>query len=143
MEPILQDMYDIMRCQAQYRAGYMEQFGLKSCHANYLLTLCAEPGISQEQLARRVYANKSNIARQLAVLEEAGYVRRESDGSDRRVMRVYPTEKAQSLLPLIEEKQAVWDACVTGFLSAEELEQARYLLEAMKHQAVAFWERER
>lgn len=140
MDTILQDMHAIMRCQAQYRQSYMEQFGLKGCHAHYLMALCAEPGISQEQLTRRIYANKSNVARQLAVLEEAGYVRRESDGADKRVLRVYPTQKAQDLLPLILEKQALWARFVTEALSEAELEQAAAILGKMKRRADTFLE---
>ena len=140
MDTILQDMHAIMRCQAQYRQSYMEQFGLKGCHAHYLMALCAEPGISQEQLTRRIYANKSNVARQLAVLEEAGYVRRESDGADKRVLRVYPTQKALDLLPLILEKQALWARFVTEALSEAELEQAAAILGKMKRRADTFLE---
>lgn len=140
MDAILQDMHAVMRCQAQYRQSYMEQFGLKSCHAHYLMALCAEPGISQEQLARRIYANKSNVARQLAALEESGYVRRDSDGADKRVLRVYPTQKARELLPLILEKQARWEHFVTEPLSETELEQAAAILAKLKSRAEAFLE---
>ena len=142
MQEITDAMHDIMRCRAQYRTGYMEQFGLKGCHANYILALCEEPGSSQEQLARRIYADKSNIARQIAVLEENGYAHRQVDAEDKRVQRVYPTEKAQELLPLIREKQELWDNFITSCLTAEELTQANAVLRKMKRRADIFRERE-
>lgn len=142
MNIITKDMHDITRCQAQYRASYMEPFELRGPHANYLMALCTEPGISQEQLGRQIYANKSNIARQVSVLEEKGYVYRECDAKDKRILHVYPTEKAKELLPLILKKQEEWDNFITKNLTEEELAQARTILQRMKHQADAFMERE-
>ena len=37
------------------------------------------PGISQKLLGQLIFVNKSNVARQLAVLEEKGYVRRQNE----------------------------------------------------------------
>ena len=62
-----------------------------------------EQGMTQEQLARRIYQNKSSVARQLAVLEEAGFVRRVCCDSDRRVTELYPTERAKAALPEIRQ----------------------------------------
>lgn len=142
MNTITKAMHDIARCQMRHRADYMEQFGLKGCHANYITVLCEEPGISQEQLAKRIYANKSNIARQIAVLEENGYVCRENDTADKRTLHVYPTEKALELLPLIQKKQDEWDNFVTKDLTEEEISHARTILQKMKTQADLFLERE-
>lgn len=142
MNLIVKTMHDIDRCQMRHKSDYMGQFDLKGFHANYIAALCEEPGISQEQLTKRLYANKSNIARQIAVLEENGYVRRENDAADKRLLHVYPTEKALELLPLIREKQDEWDNFVTKDLTAEEIAQARLILQKIKRQADAFTERE-
>ena len=75
MSLFMRELDSIARCAAQYRAEQLAPLGLKSCHASYLLEICSCPGISQEQLARRTYFSKSSVARQLAVLEEAGFVR--------------------------------------------------------------------
>lgn len=142
MNIITKNMHDITRCQAQYRTGYMEAFELRGHHAGYLMALCAEPGISQEQLGRRVYANKSNIARQIAVLEEKGYVYRVSDEKDKRILHVFPTEQAKEILPLIQKKQEEWDNFITRDLTSEELAQIRKILQKMKHRADEFMERD-
>lgn len=135
-------MYDIVRCQMNHRAKFMEKFGLKGFHSNYIVSLCAEPGISQEQLTRRINANKSNVARQLAVLEESGYVIRKTDSEDKRIYRVYPTEKAKAILPLIEAKKSEWEKFVTLGLSSEEKQQITTLLEKIKQRADSFTEDE-
>ena len=96
MSLLMGELDSIARCAAQYRSERLAALGLKSCHASYLMGICDCPGISQEQLARRIYQNKSSVARQLAVLEEAGFVRRVCCDSDRRVTELYPTEQAEA-----------------------------------------------
>ena len=103
MSLLMGELDSIARCAAQYRSERLAALGLKSCHASYLMGICDCPGISQEQLARRIYQNKSSVARQLAVLEEAGFVRRVCCDSDRRVTELYPTERAKAALPEIRQ----------------------------------------
>ena len=50
MSQIIRDITEIARCGAQYRPEVLAPLGLKSCHASYLLAICANPGISQINL---------------------------------------------------------------------------------------------
>ncbi|MFR8335092.1 MAG: hypothetical protein ACLU9S_24200 [Oscillospiraceae bacterium] len=59
MSLLMGELDSIARCAAQYRSERLAALGLKSCHASYLMGICDCPGISQEQLARRIYQNKS------------------------------------------------------------------------------------
>ena len=135
MYTITKRMNDLVRCMNRYRAEQLAPLELKSCHAGYLLEICACPGISQEQLSRRIYANKSNVARQLATLEESGYVERRPGEEDRRVMEVYPTEKALAALPKIQEIMDHWEREVAGSLSDQERKRLTALLEDMTRRA--------
>ena len=140
MYTITTHMNNLIRCMNQYRTELLAPMALKSCHASYLLEICACPGISQEQLARRIYINKSNVARQLAILEENGYVTRRPGEEDRRVMRVYPTEKAQVALPRIQEIMGNWEEAVAVGLTEVEREKLSALLEDMTRRASALLE---
>ena len=108
MSQIIRDITEIARCGAQFRLDQLSPMGLKSCHASYLAQICACPGISQDGLARKIYINKSNVARQAVVLEEEGYIIRRPSEADKRVMELYPTEKAQEVLPKIMEIFTSW-----------------------------------
>ena len=99
MSQIVRDMTEIARCGVQYRSDKLAPLGLKSCHASYLTEICENPGISQDKLARRICINKSNVARQVAALEEDGFVLRKPSEADKRVMELYPTEKTLELKP--------------------------------------------
>lgn len=122
----------IARCAAQYRTEMLAPLGLKSCHASYLLQICKNPGISQEQLARRIYFNKSSVARQLAVLEEAGFIRRTTSETDRRVTQLFPTDKAIALLPQIRQVLLDWEDLITRGLSPQEQTALREMLLKLK-----------
>lgn len=140
MSQLIRDMTEITRCGAQYRLDHLSPMGLKGCHASYLTEICAQPGISQEQLARRICINKSNVARQVAVLEEEGFVLRRPAPADKRVLEVYPTEKALTLLPQIENILFLWEECIAGDLTAQEQAILEKLLSRMKEKAVKYME---
>ena len=140
MTQIIRDMLEISRCGVQYRSDNLAQFGLKSIHASYLTEICAYPGISQDRLARIICINKSNVARQVAVLEEDGFVRRVPSAADKRVMELYPTEKTLEILPRINEMLMCWENCITHDLTEEEKELLSALLRKMSSRASGYME---
>ena len=140
MSQIIRDMLEISRCGAQYRSDNLAQFGLKSIHASYLTEICANPGISQDRLAKLIFINKSNVARQVAVLEEDGFVRRVPSAADKRVMELYPTEKTLEILPQINQMLLCWENCITHDLSEEEKELLTALLAKMSGRAARYME---
>ena len=135
MSQIIRDITEIARCGAEYRTETLAPMGLKSCHASYLIEICARPGISQDQLAARICINKSNVARQAAILEEDGFVTRTPSQQDKRIMQLYPTQKTLDLLPSISPILRQWEACLTADVSEEELVILEKVLARMKDKA--------
>ena len=140
MSQIIRDMLEISRCGVQYRSDNLAQYGLKSIHASYLTEICANPGISQDRLAKLIFINKSNVARQVAVLEEEGFVRRVPSAADKRVMELYPTEKTLKIVPQINQMLLCWENCITHDLSEEEKELLTALLGKMSSRAARYME---
>ena len=135
MSQIIRDMTEIARCGAQYKADRLVPLGLKGCHASYLTEICANPDISQDQLAKRICINKSNVARQAATLEEEGFLTRIPSPTDKRIMELHPTEKTLELLPEISTVLKGWEALITDGVTAEELDQLAALVAKMKAHA--------
>lgn len=140
MSQIIRDITELTRCGSQYRLDQLSPMGLKACHASYLTEICDCPGISQDGLARRICINKSNVARQAAVLEEEGFITRTPSPADKRVMELYPTQKALDLLPQIQSILTCWEECITHDLTEEEKDQISVLLARMKVRAAAYME---
>lgn len=125
----------ISRCATAYRAAMLKDTGLMGAHHGYIMTLCRNPGISQEQIAKRIYINKSNVTRHLAQLEKNGYVERRQSDADRRVTLVYPTQRAYDILPRVQEVSRSWNAYLTSDFSDEEMEQFYAMLEKLTKRA--------
>ena len=122
MHPFMRQINIISRCATMYRDRALSDTGLAGCHTPYMLALYRIPGCTQEELARDLNVNKSSVARQLAVLEERGFIRREPSPGDRRSQLVYPTQKALDLQPRILQVLYEWNAYLTGELTPEEQE---------------------
>lgn len=134
--------YVINRCTNLYRAEALKDTDLEQNHHRYLFSICRHPGISQEELARRVYVNKSNVTRNLTYLESCGYVERRQSEDDKRVTLVYPTEKAVETLPMLRAISLGWDDLVTEDLTEEELESFKSMLARVAEKASALIDRE-
>ena len=126
------------RCSQLYRSERLAEVGLNGGQYVYISNVCRNPGISQEQMSRQILINKSNVARQLASLEQNGFVHREPDAKDRRVMRVYPTERAMEVYPYIQQVLADWRHYLTEDFTDEEREQLDSLLERVLEKAAAY-----
>jgi DNA-binding MarR family transcriptional regulator len=137
MSQLVKDITEVARCGAQYRADRLASMGLKGCHASYLEEICADPGISQDKLAQRIFINKSNVARQIVVLEEDGFVTRTPSQSDKRIMELYPTEKTRQLLPQIKQILNSFEDWLTQDLTEQEAAIVANALVKMKARASA------
>lgn len=140
MSQMNSDILHIYRCGVQFRNEQVAQFGLKGVHIGYLTRICADPGISQEQLAQKMCINKSNVARQAAVLEEAGYITRRPSEGDKRVLQLYPAEKALELLPRLRQIVDQWDRILTRDMTPEEICAVTKVLSRMRQRAAGWME---
>ena len=141
MPELMHHITDIARCAALYRQEELASLGLKSCHASYLDAICACPGITQDQLARRIFINKSNVARQLVILEEDGFVERRPSPDDKRAIQVFPTQKARDAMPQIAQIFRCWESFVAQDLSEEERRAVVKMLERMKSRSADWMEK--
>ena len=135
MPALMYHLTKVSRVAAQYRTEQLAPLGLKACHGSYLATICRCPGITQDQLSKRIFINKSNVARQLAVLEEDGFVERKPSPEDKRAMQVFPTQKALDIMPEISRIFREWESLVAQDLTEEERALAVKMLAKMEARA--------
>ena len=134
--PTISHQFNIInRCSGFYRAERLKETDLGPNHHSYIFSVCRHPGISQEELTHRVHIHKSNVTRHLAYLVSCGYVKRVQSEEDKRVMLVYPTEKAEAVLPLLREIVHDWDDAVTEGFTEEEIEQLKSMLARIRVKA--------
>lgn len=126
------------RCAMLYREKELADTGLAGCQTPYLVALYRMPGISQEELSRYLNVNKSSVARQLANLEEKGYVRRKPSPDDRRVLLVYPSEKALALHDHLFDVLFGWSDYLTADFTEEEKKQLLSMMCRVADRAEAY-----
>ena len=137
---LMKDIGTIARCAALYRDGRLEGTGLGGYQAPYVLAVCRATGLTQDQIAQQLHVNRSSVTRQLALLEEAGFIERRRSGADRRAMEVCPTGRMQQVLPVVQGVLADWQAALTEALTQEELQALEGLLGRLAARAEAMVE---
>lgn len=118
----------IDRYLRRLRRQYMEPEGLKGIHARLIMAVCRTPGCSQDRLAKRMWFDKSTIARQLELLEKKGFLTRTPSETDKRVLCVHPTEKMLAFQPGLKSAMECWEQDLLQELTDEEKQQLDTLL---------------
>ena len=135
MLKFMKTLNNISRSQAVYRHGKISANDLQSGHYSYVLSICREPGRSQEEIAKDLCVNKSTVARNLNYLEENGYILRKSLPSDKRQFSVYPTEKMLAVLPEIKAASMEWMSLLSEGIPQNRLEVFNEVLQQMETKA--------
>lgn len=135
MPRFMKMLNNISRSQAVYRNARVPAEDLQSCHYAYILAICREPGRSQEDLARELCVNKSTAARNVNYLEEKGYVTRAPLPQDKRQYSVWPTERAEAVLPQIRAASREWMELLSEGISREALDTFDMVLQRMQEKA--------
>lgn len=87
-----------------YLDKQLAPFGLSNSQYMFLIKICRTPGILQDSLMGMFYVHPSNIVRTVAALEKQGMITRVPNDRDRRTCKLYPTDRA---LSVIDEVRAV------------------------------------
>jgi DNA-binding MarR family transcriptional regulator len=140
MPALMHNISTVYRCSSAYMQEALEAHGLRAGHASYLVVVCKTPGITQDQLAKRIFINKSNVARQLAFLEDAGFVERMPSPSDKRAILVYPSDKAIEIYPQIRQIFRDWESMIAQDLTPDEQQMMIEMLSKMKARAAGWME---
>ncbi len=122
---------DSLLSLALERAFQSNGFNVTSEQWGVLSKLWESDGIHQAELAEKVNKDKHNITRILNLLEKNGFVKRVRDTGDRRLSKVYLTERGRFLkgkLPPVAKKVLL---SAVGKLGHEEIEALWRILPVM------------
>ncbi len=88
-------LVSILHRQAQvYFNRVLMEFDISSAEYAFLICLYKKGGITQDGLSSYLCIDKAATARAIKSLERKGYAVRKKDDLDKRINRVYPSEKA-------------------------------------------------
>ncbi len=106
----------------------MKRFGISGQQVVYAGYVCRNPGVSQEELARRLQIDKGAVAKAVRHLTEEGFIEKRRNSDDRRAYCLYPTLRAEETVREGKAYIEEFNRRVTEGLSDQELETFERLL---------------
>lgn len=85
------------RKSQMYYGNAFSRLGISTGQYAFIVCICENSGLSQEELGMCIGINKSTVAKVVAQLEASNYVIREVDKHDKRGYRLYPTQTAKEM----------------------------------------------
>jgi len=85
-------------------------------------------GVTQKEICKMVYVSKSTTSKLIHNLVEKGYIRKEEDEEDRRVTRIYLTDRKDEIEELLKElDRKAENKMLEGFGDEEKYRLRQYL----------------
>lgn len=106
-----------------------KQFDLARRQYLYVVRIYEHPGIISEQLSNLIKVDRTTIARAVKKLEKNGFIERKSDPTNRKIKRLYVTEKGKQVYSIIiRENQYSNNEALKGFSAKEARRVHDYLV---------------
>lgn len=99
-------------------------------------------GITQDELAGRLYVDKSTTARMVAAMERDGLVRRRPVPNNARANQVWVTERGRETWRVIAGKLWQWQSVLLQDFSDDERDTLISMLQRMEVNAARAWSRD-
>jgi DNA-binding MarR family transcriptional regulator len=117
----------------------LEPFEITNIQYVVLEMLWNQVGLTAVELGRRLMIDKATMSGILERMVSGGWVNKKPGERDKRVTRLFPSEKAQTLKKkLIKEREKANKELLTGFNKEEKVLLKKLLLEIMKRSAISF-----
>ncbi|MDT2837101.1 MarR family transcriptional regulator [Enterococcus durans] len=105
----------------------------------YLVRICEHPGIIQEKLAEMIKVDRTTTARAIKRLEEKGMVQSAADQINKKIKKLYPTDKGKKIYPFIIREHHYSNQVAVEGLTPEEVEQLQKLLKKVRQNVSEDW----
>ena len=127
--------FRLIRLEARMQVAItsrLREIGLSAPQCDVLTTLTEAEGVSQQELAKRLYVTKGNISGLLDRLETMGLVERRSTVTDRRQYEIYLTPTGRGAADKAIALQRAFVGETLGQMTGKDLGALEELLIAMR-----------
>src|SRR5258708_22843052 len=109
-------------CKANHNAAQnaLADVGLHAGQEQFLSSLWEKDGLTQIELAQKMFVQPPTVNKMLSRLESAGLVERRLDAQDNRYTRVYLTDTSRKLKHEVEQAFIALEERVVANLSLDE-----------------------
>lgn len=140
MNEILREIGMIARALDSISNIEFKEIDLTKGQYLYVVRICENPGIIQAKLLEMIKVDKSTATRALQKLEANGFVEKKEDPHNRKNKKLFPTEKANAVYPMIKKENTHSDQVALNGLSKEEAATAFDLLQRIRKNVEIDWD---
>lgn len=139
MEDILRNIGIISRALDSISNIEFKEIALSKGQFVYLVRICENPGVIQEQLVEMLKIDRATASRALKNLEKNGFIVKKNDTNNKKNKLLFPTEKGQEIYPfIIRENEYSNSVALKGF-SDKEISKLAHDLEKVKNNIADDW----
>lgn len=131
-------IHDVSRLRRSAFDRCMKSMNVTRSQWWVLAYLSREDGMTQSQLAEQLDLGKVAVGGLIDRLEKAGFVRRESDATDRRVNRIFLQAKAKQLITSLRRVNHRMNEQILAGIADDRLDTAAATLDAMKRNLMRY-----
>lgn len=122
MKEILREIGMIARALDSISNIEFKEYDLTKGQYLYLVRIYENPGIIQEKLAEMIKVDRTTAARAIKKLEIHGFIEKKDDEQNKKIKKLYPTEKGKKVYPFIKRENDYSNSVALQGFSEEEAE---------------------
>lgn len=134
MKEILREIGMIARALDSISNIEFKEYDLTKGQYLYLVRICENPGIIQEKIAEMIKVDRTTASRAIKKLEMNGFIQKKEDELNKKIKRLFPTEKGKKVYPFIKrENEYSNNVALTGFSETEAEDIFKHLQRVRKN----------
>ncbi|QNK48983.1 MarR family transcriptional regulator [Brevibacterium sp. PAMC23299] len=140
MKEILREIGMIARALDSISNIEFKEHDLTKGQYLYLVRICENPGMIQEKVAEMIKVDRTTAARAIKKLEINGFIEKKEDKHNKKIKKLFPTEKGKSIYPFIKRENDYSNNVALEGLSEREVETISDLLQRVRKNVEKDWE---
>jgi DNA-binding MarR family transcriptional regulator len=140
MREILREIGMIARALDSISNIEFKEYDLTKGQYLYVVRICENPGIIQEKLAELIKVDRTTAARAIKKLEMNGFIEKKEDEHNKKIKRLFPTEKGKNVFPFIKRENEHSNSIALDGFTEQETETVFNLLQRVRKNIETDWE---
>ncbi|MCD4840081.1 MarR family winged helix-turn-helix transcriptional regulator [Neobacillus sedimentimangrovi] len=140
MKEVLREIGMIARALDSISNIEFKEFALTKGQYLYLVRICENPGIILEKLTEMIKVDRTTASRAIKKLEMNGFIEKRADPHNKKIKKLYPTEKGERVYSFIRRENDYSNAVALNGLSETEVEILFNLLQRVRKNVEKDWD---
>lgn len=119
-KPLMLALMETTREWKNYMRKIALEAGIPDSYRMIVMHLAKFPGANQKELAERSHKTTAAISQTIKEMQYTGYILKETDENDKRLCKLYLTEKGKESAARARERLKQADALITSVVTEEK-----------------------